>query len=217
MLFTVLNSARLLATALAAQGNTEYWKEAYGPAFAANWALFMIALVTLIFLAWQAWETRRAARAARKSAVIVEEQSAILKKSVAVAQETADAARDSTLIAKAKTEAMINAERPWILAELGWHGEPADRMGEDDLGCTTIYLRLTCKNEGRSPAWIDHVYGRVDISSSRSDIREHSKQECGNFGLMEPVGAGGEKGRGLGLHRNGTKKEGRILQRFRGY
>jgi hypothetical protein len=206
MLSVILNSARQLAIALAAQGQTGYWKEATGPALAASWALFVAALLTLIFLAWQAWETRRAAQATQKSAVIVEGQSAILKKSVAVAEEAADAAGDSAAIAKVNTEALINAERAWILAELGWHDEPADRIREDELGCTAVYVRLTCKNEGRSPAWIDHVYGRVDIASLRSDVKEYSKQECGNFGLMEPVGAGGEKCRGLGLHCDGTRK-----------
>ena len=206
MLSTILNSAKLIAVALAAQGQTGYWKEASGPAFAANWALFVAALLTLIFLAWQAWETRRAAQATQKSTAILEGQSAILKDSVTVAKKSAEAAQDSATTAKLNTDALINSERAWILAELGWHDEQAVRIGEDELGCTTVYVRLTCKNEGRSPAWIDHVYGRVDIASSRSDIKEYSKQECGNFGLMEPVGAGGEKCRGLDLHCDGTIK-----------
>lgn len=211
MLFTVLNSGRLLAVALAAQGHTEYWKEASGPEFAANWALFVAALLTLIFLAWQAWETRRAAQATQKSAAILEGQSTILKDSVMVAENAAEAAQDSATIAKLNTDALINSERAWILAELGWHDEPAERIGEDELGCATVYVRLTCKNEGRSPAWIDYVYGRVDIAASHSDVKEYSKQECGNFGLMEPVGAGGEKCRGLGLHCDGTIKGEELL------
>ena len=206
MLSTILNSTRLLAVAHAAQVQTGYWKEASRPEFAASWALFVAALLTLYFVARQARETRRAAQATEKSAVIVEGQSAILEKSVAVAKEAADAARDSAATAKLNTEALVNAERAWILAELGWYDELAGRVGADELGCTTINIKLTCKNEGRSPAWIDHVYGRVDIASSHSDIKEYSKQECGNFGLMEPVGAGGGKSRCLDLHCDGTIK-----------
>jgi hypothetical protein len=206
MLSAIQNPTGLLAISLAAQGQTGYWKEASGPEFAASWALFVAALLTLIFLALQAWETRRAAQATQKSAVIVEGQSAILEKSVPVAKEAADAARDSVATAKMNTEALVNAERAWILAELGWYDEPAGRVGADEFGCTTINIKLTCKNEGRSPAWIDHVYGRVDIASSRSDIREYSKQECGNFGSMEPVGAGAEKCRCLDLHCDGSIK-----------
>jgi len=206
MLSAILNSARQLAVALAAQWQPGYWKEASGPAFAANWALFVAALLTLIFLAWQAWETRRAAQATQKSAVIVEEQSSILEKSVAIAEKAADAARSSAETAKENTKALINAERAWILAELGWYDEPASRVGVDELGCTAVNIRLICKNEGRSPAWIDHVYGCVDIASSRSDIKENGREECGNFGLMEPVGAGEEKCRCLDLHCDGTIK-----------
>jgi hypothetical protein len=214
MLSAIQNSAGLLAIALAAQEKTGYWKEASGPASAANWALFVAALVTLIFLAWQAWATNRAAQATQESAAIIKEQSAILMKSVEAAEVAANAARDSAAAAKANTEALINSERAWILAGLGWFDGSASRVGEDELGCTTANIKLICKNEGRSPAWIDHVYGRVDVAASRSDIREYSKQECGNFGLMEPIGAGAEKCRCLDLHCDGTIKDKEILSVF---
>jgi len=206
MLSAIQNSAGLLAIALAAQGMPGYWKEASGPASAANWALFVAALLTLIFLAWQAWATHRAAQATQESAAIIKGQSAILMKSVEAAEVAANAARDSATAAKANTEALINSERAWILAGLGWFDGSASPVGEDELGCTTANIKLTCKNEGRSPAWIDHVYARIDIASSHSDIKEYSKHECGNFGLMEPVGAGMEKGRCLDLHCDGHIK-----------
>lgn len=210
----MLTSAALLAATPCTQDHANYWQEAFGPAFAANWALLLAAVVTLIAVAWQARETRRAAKASQESVAEIKSQSAVLKQSVDAAEKNAQAAQDAATAAKANTDALINAERAWILADLGWYDGSAPRIAEKTLDgaeqaplqIATANLKLTCRNEGRSPAWIDRVYGRIDIAVTRADITDHDKLACGNYGPMEPIGAGQEKCRSLFLESDGVLK-----------
>jgi hypothetical protein len=74
-----------------------------------------------------------------------------------------------------------------------------------------VNVKLTCKNEGRSPAWIDCVYARADIVSDRSDIRAYDCAGCSNFGLMEPIAVGRENSRVLSLDCEGYVEEGQFI------
>jgi hypothetical protein len=218
----MLTLAVLLVASPCALGHANYWQEAFGPPFAANWALLLAALVTFLAVAWQAWETRRAAKATQDSVAQIKSQDAVLKQSVNAAEKNAEAARDAAIAAKANTDALIDAERAWILAELGWFDGAAPRIAERTLGgagqapikVATVDFKLTCKNEGRSPAWIDHVYGRIDIAGSRSDITDHDKHDCGNYGPMEPIGAGQGKSRSLYLESDGLPRENEFFRAF---
>jgi hypothetical protein len=71
--------------------------------------------------------------------------------------------------AEANVSALKNAERAWIMADVGWdtrktqmklihgtHGSNAEKT-------TSVYVVLTCKNDGKSPAWIIHKRARMRI------------------------------------------------------
>ena len=61
------------------------------------------------------------------------------------------------------------SERAWILADLSWYpGQLNVCLGTTQRGelieeHTDVSVKLTCKNEGRSPAWVDEVHGCVEI------------------------------------------------------
>lgn len=189
---------------LAIHISAQHWSESLNQP---EWWVVVAAFLTLFVISWQSIETRRAAEATQKSAAAVEGQSVILRDSVDAAEKSADAARDSAMTARISAETLIHAERAWILAELSWYEGTSGRIlvgdfreGEGPIfTSTTANLKLTCRNEGKSPAWIDKVYGRIDIVSTRADIKDYDRQDCGNFGSMEPIGAAAEKSRSLSL------------------
>jgi hypothetical protein len=145
-----------------------------------------------------------------------------LKQSVEVAERNAEAAQIAALAAKANTEALVNSERAWILAQLGWFEGNAPRITIETLGessqgevqAAVVNLKLTCRNEGKSPAWIDHVYARIDIASGRADVKEYDKRSCGNYGSMGPIGAGQERYRCLDLRSDGLLKQGDFFSAY---
>src|SRR6266568_1992389 len=64
-------------------------------------------------------------------------------------------------VSQAQAAALINSERAWVMADVEWDsGKWADGKahvleGWGTGGDTTgIYVVLTCRNEGRSPAWL---------------------------------------------------------------
>ena len=91
-----------------------------------------------------------------------------------------------------------NSERAWIMAELGWyektlHVTEGTYNVEGESGTSTnVNVKLTCKNEGRSPAWIEHIKGGVEITSAaalkKAPIPEVKALE--SFGRLDPLGAG---------------------------
>lgn len=156
-----------------------------------DWWLVVPAYITLAFLCWQSWETRRSAKAAEKSA-----EAALLN-----------------------AQALVNAERSWILAELGWWENQPTRIAlteskEGDgpiVSSITANLKLICRNEGKSPAWVDKIYGRMDVVSTRAEIKKYDRQECGNLGLMEAIPAGGERAHSFRLEGDGRLENGAFL------
>lgn len=117
-----------------------------------------------------------------------------------------------------------NSERAWVMAELGWYEkgihiqEGTTRNRDDTIFKSTIArVKLSCKNEGRSPAWIDNVYGRVDIvaSASLEDDPQRSKlSKLGSFGTMGPIGPGGEKSTSLELRCHGHRGKDEFLSAY---
>jgi hypothetical protein len=124
--------------------------------------------------------------------------------------------------AKASADGFIHSERAWVMAELGWYEKglhvvegSSQNQAEAQLEFTTVFVKLTCRNAGRSPAWIDNVFGRVDRvnpTSLREDDRRENK--LGNFGTMGPIGPGEEKSRSLELICYGHCKEGEFLSAY---
>jgi hypothetical protein len=150
-----------------------------------EWWLCILGVPTLGFVAWQTWSTARAAKAALLNA-----------------------------------EALINSERAWIMAELCSYGKyseqfeiaegTAEYREEGSVETTRVNLvKLVCKNQGRSPAWIDAVYGQLSIVNSTTVAMAHPK--AGNQGPMQPIGPGGKRSRGLELVCRGIRKSGEFL------
>jgi hypothetical protein len=104
-----------------------------------------------------------------------------------------------------------NSERAWLLAELGWTGTKGGQIINSDLqqgGIITseveIRMTLACHNEGKSPAWIDNIWGRLEIINEHDgrDIEPPKGTELMAYGKMSPIGAGKEAGRELRLKTN---------------
>jgi hypothetical protein len=72
-------------------------------------------------------------------------------------------------------DVMINSERSWVMVEVEptpgagsiWDGETMTREVMDlRAGHTTFTARITCKNDGKSPAWIIEKRACLDIIAS---------------------------------------------------
>jgi hypothetical protein len=115
-------------------------------------------------------------------------------------------------------QAVITAERAWVMADLSYSGEyPQVLEGEGTfyggpiLKTTEVSnIKLTCRNQGRSPAWIDMVRAQVDIVDSKSVSMSPVLRE-GNRGPMGPIGAGGEISRSLELRCEGHREQNEFL------
>lgn len=99
-------------------------------------------------------------------------------------------------VSQAQADALINSERAWVMADVEWDSSKwADRKphvleGSGTGGDTTgIYVVLTCRNEGRSPAWIEEKRARfqiVDVLPDKPDLTSAEFIQAG----PEPIGIG---------------------------
>src|SRR2546427_5101677 len=98
---------------------------------------------------------------------------------------------------KAQADALMNSERAWVMADVEWDTDKgADRKahvlveGSGTGGDTTgIYVVLTCRNEGRSPAWIEEKRARFQIVDVLADTPDLTSAEFIQAG-PEPIGIG---------------------------
>jgi hypothetical protein len=109
------------------------------------------------------------------------------------------------------------SERAWILADLSWYpGQLNVCLGTTQRGelieeHTDVSVKLTCKNEGRSPAWVDEVHGSVEIVTKGSAIRIPENKKLSTFGPVEPLGAGKEQSRLLQMQCSDHAKENEFI------
>ena len=177
-----------------------------------EWWLVVVGFLTIGLIWWQAKKTADAAEATKSSVAVLERQTAVLKDSVAAAEKNADAARDAAMTSRISTEAMLNSERAWILAELGWNkdaGHVLEVSGMEkgkSIDTTNVCVKLTCRNEGRTPAWIDRVRGGCAIVNAETVAMSGDKSSALFFGSMGAVGAGKEDWRRLDLTCPGHRK-----------
>ncbi len=99
-------------------------------------------------------------------------------------------------VSQAQADALINSEHAWIMADVEWDTSKwADRKahvveGSGTGGDTTgIYIVLTCRNEGRSPAWIEEKRARFQIVDALPDTADLTSYEIIQVG-PEAVGVG---------------------------
>ena len=119
-----------------------------------------------------------------------------------------------------QVEYIVNTERAWVMGELGWYEKVGPNVkvstatGEER---TTAYIKLTCRNQGKSPAWIDHVYGALSIVHNRSTIEEMGADDRDNFGdngRIGPLGAGEERSTSVYLTCSGSTKDKEFLSAY---
>ncbi|HZC21838.1 MAG TPA: hypothetical protein VE866_00750, partial [Candidatus Binatia bacterium] len=93
------------------------------------------------------------------------QQTKELRDATDIALAHAEAAVDSAKAAKASSDALINAERAWIIAELRCKPGTSVFFGTNSDGETTAIMdaELWCYNSGKSPAWITERLARLIV------------------------------------------------------
>ncbi len=82
------------------------------------------------------------------------------REQLTVAKDAATAAQQNADAAKVNAQVILNAERAWVSVELLWSEftplimEGSSVVGEVHSTHTTFAMRLVCRNQGRTPAWI---------------------------------------------------------------
>jgi len=91
-----------------------------------------------------------------------------------------------------------NAERAWVMTELGtYYADGRARIAENDMNdaagrreTTGLTVKLTCRNEGRSPAWIDSVKGYAEIMNNVRELAPVTGHAMQSYGWMGPLAPG---------------------------
>lgn len=104
-------------------------------------------------------------------------------------------------------------ERAWVMTELRWNeralhvvNSRSTKRGEEVVESTQAYVKLICKNAGKSPGWIDHIFGHMEITAGAitdgpPDGKLHS------FGRLGPIGPDDERSCTVDLQCIGHHKE----------
>jgi hypothetical protein len=109
-------------------------------------------------------------------------------------------------IAQAQIKLSQNAERAWILTELEWSDTSrlrvvtgtSSRKGEESVETTSVGVTLVCKNEGRSPAWVDTIKGYAEIVEGElRDLPSPVGHKAQAFIPLGPIGPGQQNRRQL--------------------
>ena len=155
-----------------AQDNSPYWDKA------PQWILVIIGGITFFAIWYQACKTKDAAEATQNSVGMMADQAAILKESVAVARTSA--------------EGLINSERAWVMVEVQWDGQRSKREvnSADGVTRTSVGVRIICRNEGRSPAWIKQISITLKIHNYISADPTLPTNPSDNFVTFYPLPVG---------------------------
>ena len=141
---------------------------------------------------------------------------------LSISQKQVEAIQNTAAAARASGASLIHTERAWLMAELDWseksvlHIEQSASKSEDEgtVERVTANVKLTSRNEGRSPAWIDNVYGHLEILPAGSTLGSPNRSDGRDFGPMGPLGAGKERSRALDLTCLGSAKRGESLSAY---
>jgi len=120
-------------------------------------------------------------------------------------------------LARKNVDYIANTERAWIMGELGWYGKVGASIEESTVNRaerTIVTMKLTCKNGGKSPAWIDHVYTRLDIAASCSLIDEIDRDNLGDNGRWGALSAGESRSQTVEFLAYGVRGENDFLSAF---
>jgi hypothetical protein len=100
-------------------------------------------------------------------------------------------------LAQKQIAASHNAERAWVMTELSWYEKDrlhvvsgtSMQLGEA-IDTTTVSVKLTCRSEGRSPEWIDKIYGYSEIITRVSELGPIAEHKTQSFGWIGPLAPG---------------------------
>jgi len=104
-------------------------------------------------------------------------------------------------------------ERAWILADLTWGNEPRVLEGTMRLGITSEFpvtelaVELTCRNVGKSPAWITNVRSQGMVCKTMQDLVPN-KNQLRAHGTMRTLGPEEESSRRFHISGDGTIPKG---------
>jgi hypothetical protein len=102
-------------------------------------------------------------------------------------------------LTRKQVQYIVNAERAWVMGELDWFGKRANIVESTTKGkeSTTAFVKLTCINDGKSPAWIDQVYSHLEIIGRDSFRDERGERDRQKLGINGPWGRLGREKRNL--------------------
>jgi hypothetical protein len=131
-------------------------------------------ILTLAAIWYQARETRVAAEATKDaatatqaSAAAIEKQVGIMERQTKATEDAAIAAKESADAALLNAQAVVNAERPWLIIEIG----------QDESGMGTHLLRVW--NRGETPA--EMTEGQFGFSAQASTTFVPTESVMGPF------------------------------------
>jgi hypothetical protein len=116
-----------------------------------------------------------------------------------------------------------NAERAWVMAELVWPEYEALRVAigasrykdEPQIETTSVAVRLVCKNEGRSPAWVDKIEGYCELVEGKlKDLTSPVGHAATPFLPIGPIAPGGQRDRLLLLETLGQVRKDQLISLF---
>jgi len=116
-----------------------------------------------------------------------------------------------------------NAERAWVMTELVWPEYEklrvvtgtSSRPGEANEETTTVIVKLLCRNDGRSPAWVDKIQGYCEIVEGRlSDLSSPIGHKAEPFLTIGPISPGNHKVKILHLQAPGHIRSNQLLSIF---
>jgi hypothetical protein len=102
-------------------------------------------------------------------------------------------------LAQKQILASHNAERAWVMTELSWAENSylhiAETSSTESGDAVSLSLKLTCRNEGRSPAWVYAIYAHCRQMDSIKELPELTTADMQRQGITEPIGPGKTVGR----------------------
>ena len=141
---------------------------------------------------------------------------------LSISQKQVEASQHNAAAAKAAAEYLIRTERAWVMAELGWSEKSVLHVvqssskseAEGTVERVTANVKLICRNEGRSPGWVDNVYGHLEILPAGSVLGSPNRSDGRNFGPIGPLGVGKEQSRSFDLTCLGSVRRGEFLSAY---
>jgi hypothetical protein len=122
--------------------------------------LVVIGGITFGAIWYQAKKTAEAAKAAADSVEAINAQAGIMQRQTKAAQDSAEAARDNAVAAKISAEALISAERAWVLADFDYPDRPH----------THYEFSLIFTNHGPTPARVESFFWETRAIDSLEEL-----------------------------------------------